>query len=137
MEWVLTFGMLYWLFPRLFNTKLYSVKLASTHFWIATVGIVLYAIPLYWAAFRTYFMMSAFTPEGQLQYQFIEVIQSIIPFYVLRALGGTIYLAGTILMVYNLYKTAKSGSFVKSEAMEAPALEKSTLNLPILTGIVG
>ncbi|HNB62536.1 MAG TPA: cytochrome-c oxidase, cbb3-type subunit I, partial [Saprospiraceae bacterium] len=120
----LTFGMLYWLFPRLFNTKLYSVKLASTHFWIATVGIVLYAIPLYWAAFRTYFMMSAFTPEGQLQYQFIEVIQSIIPFYVLRALGGTIYLAGTILMVYNLYKTAKSGSFVKSEAMEAPALEK-------------
>ncbi|MBK7741481.1 MAG: cytochrome-c oxidase, cbb3-type subunit I [Saprospiraceae bacterium] len=120
----LTFGMLYWLFPRLFNTKLYSVKLASTHFWIATVGIVLYVIPLYWAAFRTYFMMSAFTPEGQLQYQFIEVIQSIIPFYVLRALGGTIYLAGTILMVYNLYKTAKSGSFVKSEAMEAPALEK-------------
>ena len=120
----LTFGMLYWLFPRLFNTILYSVKLASTHFWIATVGIVLYAIPLYWAAFRTYFMMSAFTPEGQLQYQFIEVIQSIIPFYVLRALGGTIYLAGTILMVYNLYKTAKSGSFVKSEAMEAPALEK-------------
>ncbi len=120
----LTFGMLYWLFPRLFNTKLHSVKLASTHFWIATVGIVLYAIPLYWAAFRTYFMMSAFTPEGQLQYQFIDIVQSVVPFYVLRALGGTIYLTGAILMVYNLYKTAKSGSFVKTEEMEAPALEK-------------
>jgi cytochrome c oxidase cbb3-type subunit I/II len=120
----LTFGMLYWLFPRLFNTKLYSVKWASTHFWIATAGIVLYAIPLYWAAFRTYFMMSAFTPEGQLQYQFIDIVQSIVPFYVLRALGGTLFLAGVVLMAYNLYKTVKSGQFVKTEDAEAPALEK-------------
>ncbi|MCU7694053.1 cytochrome-c oxidase, cbb3-type subunit I [Haoranjiania flava] len=121
----LTFGMLYWLFPRLFNTKIYSLKLANAHFWIGTLGIVLYAIPMYWAAFRTYFMLSAFTPEGQLQYQFIDVVQSMVPFFVLRAIGGTIYLVGVILMIYNLYKTAKAGKFVRYEEHEAPALVKN------------
>ncbi|MFT3904045.1 MAG: cytochrome-c oxidase, cbb3-type subunit I [Niabella sp.] len=120
----LTFGMLYWLFPRLYKTKLYSVKLASTHFLIGTLGILLYAIPMYWSAFRTYFMMSAFTPEGQLQYQFINVVQEIVPFYILRAIGGTIYLAGVIIMIYNLVKTAKQGSFNEADYAEAPALAK-------------
>ncbi|MDZ4749682.1 MAG: cytochrome-c oxidase, cbb3-type subunit I [Saprospiraceae bacterium] len=120
----LTFGMLYWLIPKLFNTTLYSRKLAGTHFWIGTLGILLYAIPMYWSAFRTYFMMKAFTPEGQLQYQFIDVVQTIIPFYVLRALGGTIFLVGVILMIYNLWKTAKAGTFLAEEYGEAPALEK-------------
>jgi cytochrome c oxidase cbb3-type subunit I/II len=118
----LTFGMLYWLFPRMFNTNLYSKKLAGTHFWIGTLGIILYAIPMYWSAFRAYFMMKAFTPEGQLEYQFMDVVQTTIPFYILRALGGTIYLAGAILMVYNLWKTAKAGSFVETEAGEAAPL---------------
>lgn len=118
----LTFGMMYWLIPRLFNTKLYSTKLAGTHFLIGTFGIVLYAVPMYWAAFRTYFMMTAFTPEGQLQYQFIDVVQSVVPFYALRAIGGSIYLIGVLLMVYNLVKTAKQGSFVESEEASAPPL---------------
>ena len=118
----LTFGMLYWLIPRLFRTKLYSTKMASSHFLIGTLGIVLYAIPMYWSSFRTYFMMSSFTPEGQLQYQFIDVVQSIIPFYILRAIGGTIYLVGVIMMIYNLVKTAKQGSFEATEEAEAPAL---------------
>lgn len=121
----LTFGMLYWLFPRLFNTKLHSTKLAGTHFLIGTFGIILYAIPMYWAAFRSYFMMSAFTPEGQLQYQFIDVVQSIVPFYILRAIGGTLYLTGVVLMVYNLVKTARQGAFVASEPASAAPLEKS------------
>lgn len=120
----LTFGMLYWLIPKLFNTSLHSRKMAGTHFWIGTLGIILYAVPMYWSAFRTYFMMKAFTPEGQLQYQFIDVVQTIIPFYVLRAIGGTIFLAGVVLMIINLWKTAKSGSFLAEEYGEAPALEK-------------
>lgn len=120
----LTFGMLYWLVPRLFNTKLYSVKLATTHFLIGTLGIILYAVPMYWAAFRSYFMMSAFTPEGQLQYQFIDVVQSMVPFYALRGIGGTVYLAGVLLMVYNLIKTAKAGQFVASEEASAAPLTK-------------
>jgi len=120
----LTFGMLYWLIPRLFNTPLHSRKMAGTHFWIGTLGIVLYAIPMYWSAFRSYFMMKAFTPEGQLQYQFMDMVQTIIPFYVLRALGGTIFLIGVVLMIINLWKTAKAGKFVAEEYGEAPALEK-------------
>ena len=120
----LTFGMMYWLIPKLFNTKLYSRKLASTHFWIGTLGILLYAIPMYWSAFRSYFMMSAFTPEGQLQYEFIDVVQTVIPFYIMRAIGGTIYLAGVLLMCYNLIKTAKTGEFVATEEATAPALAK-------------
>jgi cytochrome c oxidase cbb3-type subunit I/II len=120
----LTFSMLYWLFPRFYNTKLYSTKLANVHFWIGTLGILLYAIPMYWNAFKGYFMMTAFTPEGQLQYQFIEIMQTAIPFYLIRAIGGTVYLTGVILMIYNLVKTAKSGSFVPHEEAEAPALSK-------------
>ncbi len=121
----LTFGMMYWLIPRLYNTQLYSKKLASQHFWIGTLGILLYAIPMYWSAFRSYFMMKAFTPEGQLQYQFMDVVQTIVPFYIIRAIGGTIFLIGVFMMIYNLVKTAKQGSFVESETGEAPPLEKN------------
>lgn len=120
----MTFGMLYWLFPRMYNTKLYSTKLAGKHFWIGTLGIVLYAVPMYWAAFRSYFMMKAFTPEGQLQYQFMDVVQTIVPFYILRAVGGTLFLIGVVMMVWNLYKTAKQGEFVATEQAEAPALPR-------------
>ncbi|MDA3613593.1 cytochrome-c oxidase, cbb3-type subunit I [Polluticaenibacter yanchengensis] len=120
----MTFGMLYWLFPKMYNTKLYSTKLAAKHFWIGTLGIVLYAVPMYWAAFRSYFMMKAFTPEGQLQYQFMDVVQTIVPFYILRAIGGTLFLIGVVMMVWNLYKTAKQGAFVATEQAEAPALPK-------------
>ncbi|MBK7504031.1 MAG: cytochrome-c oxidase, cbb3-type subunit I [Bacteroidetes bacterium] len=121
----LTFGMMYWLFPKLFKTNLFSKKLAATHFWIGTLGIILYAVPMYWSAFRSYFLMKAFTPEGQLQYQFIDIVQTVVPFYILRALGGTIYLVGVIIMVYNLVKTAKSGQFLATEEAEAPALVKA------------
>ena len=120
----LTFGMMYWLIPKLYKTELYSKKLASTHFWIGTFGIVLYAIPMYWSAFRSYFMMKSFTPEGQLQYQFMDIVQSIMPFYALRAIGGTIFLTGVIIMIYNLIKTAKKGTFLESEKAEAAPLSK-------------
>ncbi|MBH2004547.1 MAG: cytochrome-c oxidase, cbb3-type subunit I [Sphingobacteriia bacterium] len=123
----LTFGMLYWLIPRLFNTKLYSVKWANTHFLIGTIGILLYAIPMYWAAFSQALMWKEFTPEGQLKYQFLETVTRIIPMYILRGLGGTIYLGGVILMVVNLVKTIKSGSFVATEEHEAPSLKSIPL----------
>ncbi len=118
----ITFGMLYWLVPRIFNTKLYSVKWANTHFLIGTIGILLYAIPMYWAAFSQALMWKEFTPEGQLKYQFLETVTRILPMYILRGLGGTIYLGGAILMVVNLVKTIKSGSLIEEEHAEAPAL---------------
>ncbi len=123
----LTFGMLYWLVPRIFNTTLYSKKWANTHFLIGTIGILLYAIPMYWAAFSQALMWKEFTAEGQLKYQFLETVTRILPMYILRGLGGTVYLAGVILMVVNLYKTIKSGALIEVENAEAPSLESIPL----------
>jgi len=122
----LTFGILYWIIPRIFNTQLYSKKLATTHFWIGTIGIVLYAIPMYWAGFEQALMWKQFTAEGTLKFQFLETVTHIIPMYVTRSLGGLLYLSGVLLMVYNLIKTIKSGALIANEAAEAPALVKST-----------
>jgi cytochrome c oxidase cbb3-type subunit I/II len=119
----LTFGILYWLIPRLFKTELYSKKLANWHFWIGTLGIVIYAVPLYWAGFTQSFMWKEFTPEGMIKYpNFLETVTNLIPFYALRSLGGTLYLIGAVMMTYNLIKTIQAGSFVANEEAEAPAL---------------
>ncbi len=121
----LTFGMLYWLVPKMWNIKLYSRSLANAHFWIGTLGILFYALPLYWAAFTQWAMWQEFTKDGFLVYpNFLETVIQIIPMYAMRALGGLLYLTGTLLMVYNLVATIKRGSFVKNEGAEAPALEK-------------
>jgi len=122
----LTFGVLYWLIPRLFNTKLHSEKLANTHFWVGTLGILFYAIPLYWAGWTQSLMWKEFTPDGLLKYgNFLETVTQILPMYAMRAIGGTIYLTGNIIMVYNLIKTVKAGTFIGDEEAEAPALEKT------------
>jgi cytochrome c oxidase cbb3-type subunit I/II len=119
----LTFGMLYFLVPKMWGTKLHSQRLANFHFWIGTLGIVFYAIPLYWAGFTQSLMWKEFTADGFLAYpNFLETVTQIIPMYAMRALGGTLYLIGVFVMVYNLMATAKSGSFIKNEEAEAPAL---------------
>lgn len=122
----LTFGMMYWLIPRMFKTKLYSEKLANAHFWIGTIGILVYAVPLYFAGFTQYFMWQEFTPDGFLKYpNFLETVTQIIPMYVTRSLGGTLYLIGALIMIYNMFKTVKAGNFVANEEAEAPALAKN------------
>lgn len=121
----LTFGMLYWLVPRLFKTKLYSVALANVHFWIGTLGIILYALPMYVAGFVQAFMWKQFNPDGTLTYgNFLETVHEIIPMYWMRAIGGTFYIVGAIVMLYNIVKTVRSGSEVTDELAEAAALEK-------------
>lgn len=120
----LTFGMLYWLLPKMFNVKLYSTKLANAHFWIGTLGILFYALPLYWAAFTQWAMWQEFSQDGFLVYpNFLETVTQIIPMYFMRAIGGTLYLIGALIMVYNIVKTVASGTFVKNEPAEAVALE--------------
>ncbi|HOZ81476.1 MAG TPA: cytochrome-c oxidase, cbb3-type subunit I [Bacteroidia bacterium] len=122
----LTFGILYWLIPKLFNTSLYSKKLAGIHFWLGTLGIVFYAIPLYWAGITQHFMWKEFTEDGVLRYpNFLETVVQVVPMYKLRALGGSLYLLGSLVMVYNLIKTARAGKMVANEDAEAPALEKN------------
>jgi cytochrome c oxidase cbb3-type subunit I/II len=120
---MMTFGMLYWLLPRLYNTKLFSVKLANAHFWLATTGMLFFAIPLYFAGFTQSLMWKQFTEEGYLAYpNFIETVVQILPMYYIRVFGGALYITGVILMIYNLIKTAGIGKFVPTEDDEAPAL---------------
>jgi cytochrome c oxidase cbb3-type subunit I/II len=121
-----TFSMLYWLFPKLYNTKLWSVKLANYHFWIGMLGIVFYAVPIYVAGLTEGLMWKQFNPDGMLTYpNFLETIVKVVPMFKLRAVGGTLYIVGVLLMVYNLYKTAKAGKFEPDTEAQAPALEKA------------
>ena len=122
---MLTFGMLYWLIPRIFKTELFSKKLANIHFWIATLGILFYAIPMYWAGFTQASMWKQFTADGRLAYpQFVETVTYLKPFYATRAFGGFLFIIGALMMMYNLFMTVKKGKLVANEDAEAPALEK-------------
>jgi len=119
----LTFSLLYWLFPRLYNTKLWSTKLANYHFWIALLGMMFYVVPMYASGVTQGLMWKQFNADGFLQYgNFLEVVQSILPMHMLRAVGGTLYLTGAVLMAVNLYRTAKGGQFVAEQEAQAPAL---------------
>ncbi|MCA2004695.1 MAG: cytochrome-c oxidase, cbb3-type subunit I [Ignavibacterium sp.] len=119
----LTFGILYWLIPRLWRTNLYSVKMANVHFWIGFLGIVFYALSMWFSGITQSLMWKQFNDLGTLQYpNFLETVLQIVPMYMIRATGGTLYLTGVVLMIYNLVKTMKQGSFLAEETAEAPAL---------------
>lgn len=121
----LTFAMVYWLVPKLVKSKLYSTQLANTHFWIGTLGIILYAIPMYVSGFTQAAMWKQFNPDGTLVYgNFLETVTQIIPMYWMRAIGGTLYIVGALIMLYNIIKTVRAGQAVSDELDSAPALEK-------------
>ncbi len=126
----LTFGILYWLIPKMWKTQIYSKALANFHFWIGFIGILTWVIPMYWAGVAEGLMWKQFTETGQLVYpNFLQTVIEIIPLYVVRSIGGSLYIIGVFVMVYNLWKTAKMGKFVKEEEASAPPLpkeEKST-----------
>lgn len=120
----MTFAVLYWLIPRIFQTNLYSKKLANTHFWIGTLGIIFYAVPLYWGAITQFLMWKEFTPEGYLKYpNFLETVTQLMPMYFTRAIGGALYIGGVVIGIYNLILTVRQGNFLAEEAASAPALE--------------
>lgn len=123
----LTFGMIYWLVPRLFKTKLYSIKLANAHFWIGTLGIIMYALPMYVAGFMQASMWNQFNPDGTLTYgNFLETVTQIMPMYWMRAIGGTLYITGAFIMLYNVVVTARKGNKVTDELAEAAPLAPVT-----------
>jgi cytochrome c oxidase cbb3-type subunit I/II len=106
--WVgfMVFGMIYWLVPRLYQTKLYSKKLATTHFWIATVGIALYVIAMWTSGITQGLMWRAFDETGRLQYpEFLESVTRVMPMYWIRALGGSLYITGLAIGAYNIWRT--------------------------------
>lgn len=121
----LIFGILYWMVPRMWDTKLYSTKLANLHFWLGTLGIIFYALPMYVSGVVQSLMWKEFNPDGFLMYKnFLETTVQILPLHMLRATGGALYLTGAIIMTYNLIKTAYAGSFIANEAAEAMPLSK-------------
>ncbi len=125
----LTFGMIYWLVPRLFKTDLYSIKLANAHFWVGTLGIIMYALPMYVAGFMQASMWNEFNPDGTLKYgNFLETVIQIMPMYWMRAIGGTLFILGAFIMLYNIIQTARKGSKVTDELAEAAPLTPVTKN---------
>lgn len=120
----LSFGMIYWLIPRMTKTKLYSEKLANFHFWIGTLGIILYALPMYVAGFMQASMWKQFKADGSaLEYgNFLETVTQLVPLYWMRAIGGTLFFIGILVLVYNIVKTVGQGQAVEDDLAEAPAL---------------
>lgn len=126
--WVgfMVFGMLYFLVPRLYKKELHSKSMATAHFWIATIGILLYIIPIWAAGLMQGLMWRAFDADGLLSYpNFVETSQKILPFYHTRVLGGVLYFAGLLLMVYNLMRTMAGAKKLDDERAQAPALRVS------------
>ncbi|MFK7866645.1 MAG: cytochrome-c oxidase, cbb3-type subunit I [Alphaproteobacteria bacterium] len=122
--WVayISFGAIYSVWPKMVGRKdLYSNKLVEWHFWISTLGILLYITSMWVSGILQGLMWRAYSSEGFLQYAFIETVIAMQPFYVIRALGGGLFLVGALIMLYNMFKTATS----TANLVEAPA--KSTL----------
>ncbi|MEM7754953.1 MAG: cytochrome-c oxidase, cbb3-type subunit II, partial [Planctomycetota bacterium] len=105
----MTFGMMYWLLPRLFQTKLWSTKLASAHFWVGTLGIILYILPIYAAGITQGLMWRAFDNSGSLVYpDFVETVVELLPMYWLRIVGGSLFVAGVVMLAVNFFMTWKN-----------------------------
>jgi len=102
----MTFGMLYWLIPRLFQTKMWSERMVGVHFWTGTIGILLYIVPIYAAGLMQGLMWRAIDDTGNLVYpDFIETIQTIVPLWWLRVLGGALYVGGVSMLAFNAFMT--------------------------------
>jgi cytochrome c oxidase cbb3-type subunit 1 len=123
--WVgyVSFGALYCLVPWIWNRPLYSLKLVSWHFWISTIGIVVYISSMWVSGILQGLMWRAYTGLGFLEYSFIETVEAMHPFYVIRALGGSLFLAGAVIMAWNLWRTVnpREATTAVPAAFAAPA----------------
>jgi cytochrome c oxidase cbb3-type subunit 1 len=118
---MISIACMYHLVPRLWGRKeVYSLRLVSWHFWLATLGIVLYASAMWVSGIMQGLMWRSYDELGFLQYAFIETVDAMHPFYVIRALGGVLFLAGSLVMVYNLWRTMR-GDVRVEERLAAPA----------------
>jgi cytochrome c oxidase cbb3-type subunit I/II len=127
-NYMLIAGVLFYLVPKLWKTELYSKALANTQFWLATIGLVLYIVSMWVAGITQSLMWRAMDDAGRLIYpNFIETVVKIVPMYWVRATGGTFVLISFIIMIYNLYKTAKQSTSSEEEVFEAYALDESSV----------
>jgi cytochrome c oxidase cbb3-type subunit 1 len=120
--WValVSMGAMYYLIPRLFGRELYSLKLVEVHFWTATIGIVLYIASMWVAGIMQGLMWRAVNEDGTLTYSFVESVQAMHPYYIVRTLGGAFFLLGAVVMAYNLWRSIADAKPVEVE-IPAPA----------------
>ncbi|HRK24126.1 MAG TPA: cytochrome-c oxidase, cbb3-type subunit I [Beijerinckiaceae bacterium] len=123
--WVgyVSFGALYCLIPWLWNKReLYSARLVNWHFWVSTIGIVLYVSAMWVSGIMQGLMWRAYTSLGYLEYSFVETVDAMNPYYIIRAIGGLLFVAGSLIMAYNLWKTATSDALaIRQSGAAAPA----------------
>ena len=118
--WVamVSIGAIYYMIPRLFGrSEMYSVKLINTHFWVATIGVVLYIAAMWISGVMQGMMWREINPDGTLKYAFAEVVKDTYPFYMIRLAGGLCFLSGMLIMAYNMFMTIAAG-----KATDAPVL---------------
>ncbi len=122
--WVamISVGCIYSLLPRLFNREsMYSVKLIDLHFWVSTIGVVLYIASMWMAGVMQGLMWRAVNADGTLTYSFIEALNATYPYYAVRLLGGTLFLLGMFIMAYNVWKTIAGARDVAPQPVIEPA----------------
>ncbi|MBF0352962.1 MAG: cytochrome-c oxidase, cbb3-type subunit I [SAR324 cluster bacterium] len=124
----MNFALVYYLLPKLWGRKLYSVQLANIHFWLATIGIIIYIISMWVAGITQGLMWREFDADGYLVYgNFVETVIKIVPMYYVRLIGGLLYFGGMLIMVYNVVKTIAGVKVPDDELAQAPARETKPL----------
>ncbi|MEO0742530.1 MAG: cbb3-type cytochrome c oxidase subunit I, partial [Bacteroidota bacterium] len=124
----MTFGMIYWLLPRLWRTKLWSKALATAHFWIGTIGILMYVLAMYVSGITQGLMWRAFDDAGRLMYpDFMETVIQVVPMYWVRLIGGSMYLLGVVFLMVNAYMTIRNApKNLPDPAVAVPRISAST-----------
>ena len=120
---MISFGALYHMIPKLWDTKMYSQKLVEWHFWLATIGIVLYIVAMWISGITQGLMWRSFDEFGNLQYSFAESVAAMMPFYAMRAIGGMFFLSGALLMLFNSLMTIRQ-SKLENAVLEAKLAAK-------------
>lgn len=128
-----TFGMIYYLIPKLWKTEVWSKKLMEVHFWLGTLGIVLYITSMWTAGVTQGLMWRALKPDGTLLYpDFLETVIKLIPFYWIRILGGTLYFVGLLIMVFNVIKSVAASKAANADISDVqvrvPLVEKTEVH---------
>jgi len=135
---MITFACLYYMTPRLWSrTRLYSLRMVNWHFWLATLGIVLYAAAMWTAGIMQGLMWREYGADGYLVYAFSEVVRAMFPMYVIRATGGLLYLAGALVMAWNIWMTIAGKQRAEKPMRDAafdPAKDRPLPALPAAQG---
>ncbi|HXX82153.1 MAG TPA: cbb3-type cytochrome c oxidase subunit I, partial [Thermodesulfovibrionales bacterium] len=113
-----TVASIYYVIPKIYNTEIYSVKIANTHFWLVLIGQLIFSITMWITGIMQGTLWKAVTPDGSLKYTFVEVVAKSYPFWKMRTLGGVIFTVGMLFFIYNIYMTMRKGKALAASQAE-------------------